>query len=313
MKIVFFGTSSFAARVFLSLIESGVEIAAVITRPDRPRGRNLSPSFPPVKEAIVQAAPELLLLQPERVSTLEHEKVLKSLNADLFVVVAYGEIIKQNILDIPRLGCVNIHASLLPKYRGAAPIHRCLMAGERETGITIIEMSAQMDAGDILKMESLPILGEDTFGDLEPKLCALGSKLILEVIGDFERGVVVKIPQDHTLATFAPKLTPDDEVIVWDRPATEIYNQIRALSPFPCAWCHLYVGAELKRLKIKRASLNLEIKAPAGEIVKLDQQGWAVACATGGLNLLEVQLEGKKAMPIQDFVKGIRQSLRFKK
>jgi methionyl-tRNA formyltransferase len=157
MRIVFFGTSSFAARVLAKLIEHEYQIVAIVTRPDRSKGRNLQSTPPPVKEIAQKIRPDIPIFQPEKASTAEFASTLLPFEADLFVVVAYGEIIKKNLLEMPKLGCINIHASLLPKYRGAAPIQRALMAGEKETGITIIEMSAQMDAGDILAIEAIPI------------------------------------------------------------------------------------------------------------------------------------------------------------
>jgi methionyl-tRNA formyltransferase len=185
MKIVFFGTSSFAAKVLSNLIERGYQIVAVVTRPDRSKGRNLHASPPPVKEIASTFSSNIPIFQPEKASAPEFASLLKPLEADLFVVVAYGEIIKKNLLEMPTFGCINIHASLLPKFRGAAPIQRSLIAGEKETGITIIEMSPQMDAGDILAIEAIPISEEMTFGELEANLCDLSVKLLLNVISQF--------------------------------------------------------------------------------------------------------------------------------
>lgn len=310
MKIVFFGTSSFAARVLARLIENNYHIAAVVTRPDRLKGRHLHPSPPPVKETLLQLRPDIAVFQPEKASTLEFASTLQHFQADLFVVVAYGEIIKKNLLEMPKLGCINIHASLLPKYRGAAPIQRCLMDGEKETGITIIEMSPQMDAGDILAMESIPITPEMTFGELEPQLCDLSVKLLFNVIGQFREGKVVKQAQDHALATFAPKMTPEDEQIDWRKPAEVLHNQIRALSPHPSAWCAVQIGPDKKRLKIKRAQVASGSGSP-GTLLAYGKEGWVVACGTGALQLIEVQLEGKKAMSAEDCIRGIHHPVIF--
>ncbi len=305
MKIVFFGTSSFAARILTRLLESNYQIVAIVTRPDRMKGRHLQALPPPVKEVASVQCPNIPVFQPEKASSPEFAEGLRQFEADLFVVVAYGEIIKKNLLEMPKLGCVNIHASLLPKFRGAAPIQRCLMEGEKETGITIIEMSPQMDAGDVLAIESLPISDEMTFGELEPKLCDLGVKLILKTIQDFELGKVTKTPQDHTLATLAPKINPEDEKIDWSRTASQIHNQIRALSPSPSAWCQVLIGKEQKRLKIKKAKVIEEMGGPFASILGFGKEGWIVACGKGALRLLEVQLEGKKTMSAEDCIRGI--------
>ncbi|MBS0620293.1 MAG: methionyl-tRNA formyltransferase [Verrucomicrobia bacterium] len=309
MRILFFGTSSFAARILQALIENGYPIVGVVTRPDRPRGRNLQLSPPPVKETLQLMKSQLPIFQPEKASAPDAAEMLRAVNADLFLVVAYGEIIKQNLLSMPRLGCVNIHASLLPKYRGAAPIQRCLMAGDKETGITLIEMSPQMDAGAILAKEAIPIPPEMTFGELEPKLCALSIALVEKLIKQLEKGPIVGTPQDHSLATLAPKLLAEEEAIDWNRSAAEIHNQIRALSPKPGAWCSVRVGGEIKRLKIKK---SLVVDAPAalpGTLIALDKAHWIVACGTGSLSLLEVQLEGKKTLAIGEFVRGLHEPL----
>jgi methionyl-tRNA formyltransferase len=305
LNIIFFGTSSFAAKILSSLIERGYFIAAVVTRPDKSKGRHLHASAPPVKEIALKLKPDLPVFQPEKASAPEFAEVLKAFHADLFVVVAYGEIIKKNLLEMPRLGCINIHASLLPKFRGAAPIQRTLMEGEKETGITIIEMSPQMDAGDILAIEAIPIPEEMTFGELEGKLCDLGIKLLLEVIRQFEQNNVAKTPQDHTRATLAPKMTPEDEKIDWQKSARVIHNQIRALSPSPGAWTNIAVGTGVKRLKIKKAIVIEEMGGDPGAILRFGKEGWVIACGKGALRLIEVQLEGKKAMSAEECVRGI--------
>jgi methionyl-tRNA formyltransferase len=306
VRIVFFGTSSFAAKILSSLlIKRGDQIAAIVTRPDKLKGRNLHASPPPVKEIASKLQPNLPIFQPEKASAPEFANVLMTLDADLFIVVAYGEIIKKNLLEMPKLGCINIHASLLPKFRGAAPIQRSLMEGEKETGITIIEMSPQMDAGDILAIESIPIPKEMTFGELELQLCDLSIKMLFDVINQFETGKVAKTPQDHTLATLAPKITPEDEKIDWQKSATSIYNQIRALSPVPGAWCQIKIGHNVKRLKIKKAEVKENLDGDPGEILIFDKDGWEIACGEGALHLIEVQLEGKKTMSAEECIRGI--------
>jgi len=305
MRIVFFGTNPFAAKTLAKLIENSYEIVAIVTRPDRMKGRNLQPSPPPVKETALKLNLQIPIFQPEKASAPEFAEILKPFQADLFVVVAYGEIIKKNLLEMPNLGCINIHGSLLPKLRGAAPIQRSLMQGDAETGITIIEMAPQMDAGDVLAIESIPVPEDMTFGELNEKLVDLGVKLLFQVIRQFQEGNVVKIPQDHTLATLAPKLTAEEEKIDWSKPARKIHNQVRALSPFPSAWCQIKIGNDVKRLKIKKTQVVQASNAEPGAIISFSKEGWIVGCGSGALRLLEVQLEGKKAMSADECIRGI--------
>lgn len=311
MRIVFFGTATFAAEIFSQLVDSGHCIVAVVTRPDRMKGRSMQPSPPPVKERALQLGFQLPIFQPEKASAPEFAETLKQFGADLFLVVAYGEIIKKNLLEMPKLGCVNIHASLLPKYRGAAPIQRCLMNGDPETGITLIEMTPQMDAGDVLAMESIPVPEDMTFGELNDRLIALACKLVFLVLAQLEDGTVKRIPQDHSLATFAPKLGPEDEKIDWNKPARQIHNQVRALSPQPSAWCPVKIGNDWKRFKIKKTQVVLGKGAAPGEVISLGKEGWIVGCGSDALRLLEVQLEGKRALSAEEFIRGISQPVLF--
>lgn len=311
MRIVFFGTSAFAARIFTYLIQQDIQIVAVVTKPDKPKGRSLQLTPPPLKETVLKLKPDLPLYQPARASTPEFAETLKGYKPDLFVVVAYGEIVKMILLQIPRLGSVNVHASLLPKYRGASPIVRCLMNGEKETGITIMEMSLEMDAGDVLEMVKITIPHSMTFGELEQKLSETACPALVKVIHDFETGSVKKTPQDPSQVTFAPKLLPGEDEIKWNKSAEELHNLIRALSPFPGAWSWLQIGVEKKRLKIKRAEVAPGIQGIPGQNYNLNKQEWVVACGKDGLRLVEIQLEGKKSMPIVDFLRGSNSPLTF--
>lgn len=313
MRIVFFGTSSFAAQIFSELIKKEQKIIAVVTREDQFKGRHLQLSPPPVKELVSKLTPSIPIFQPKKASDPAFtDEYLRPLNPDLFVVVAYGEIIKQNLLSLPKLGCINIHASLLPKYRGAAPIQRCLMAGDTKTGISIIEMALQMDAGDILAIKEVPIPFEMTFGELEPILCHLGAELVLEVIERYKNGIIIKTPQNESSVTFAPKITTFDEQINWNRSAIDIHNQIRALSPLPGAWSYVDISGEKKRLKIKKAHVCHE-QGTLDTFLKLDKNRWIVPCKEGTLEILEVQLEGKKVLPTSVFLKGLKQPAFFYK
>lgn len=311
MKLIFFGTSAFAGRVFEDLLKSGVEICAVVTKPDKPKGRSLLMTPPPVKESVQKLAPHIPIYQPIKASTPEFGEILKSYHADIFVVVAYGEIIKKNLLEMPPLGCINIHASLLPKYRGATPIVRCLMNGETETGITIMDMVLEMDAGAILKTANVSVPASMLFGELEEVLSEVATPALLEVLKGKVEGTLQPISQEHALATFAPKLVPAEEEISWDKAAFQIHNLIRALSPRPGAWCWVQIGSEKKRLKIKRSEIVLGLCGKPGENLILNKEEWVVACGKEALRLLEIQLEGKKSMPTKDFLRGSNTPLKF--
>lgn len=306
MRIVFFGTPAFAGRILSYLFKENVNIVAVVTRPDKPRGRSGQNLPSAVKLAAIQEQPLIPILQPEKASTDEVAKSLSHLSPDLFVVVAYGEILKSTILSIPKRGSINVHASLLPKYRGAAPIQRCLMNGEKETGITIIEVAPQMDAGDMLGIAKLTIPEKMTAGELEDALCVLAAPLLLDVIEKIAHGTVRKVVQNPKEVTFAPKITPADRLIDWKRSAVEIHNQIRALSPEPGAYTHIQLGSERKQLTIKKSYPVLDLKSCPGVAISHSHGKWMIGCGFGALMLLEVQLEGKKAMNAQEFMRGVQ-------
>jgi len=305
LRVIFFGTPTFASHILNYLIENHIDIVAIVTQPSRPQGRSSQLIDPEVKVTAQKLLPNVPIFQPEKASTEEFEKVLKSYEADLFIVVAYGELIKQNILDLPKLGCVNVHASLLPKYRGAAPIQRCLMAGERETGVSIMFMTLKMDAGDIIDTAKVEISPDITYGELSDKLALLACPLLLKVLHDFAKGTVKRVPQNHSLATFAPKITPQDTEIFWGKRAKMIHDQIRALSPHPGAWCWVQLGNEKKRFKIYHSHFKSEKNIfPPKTITSYTPDEWTISCQEDVLQLLEVQIEGKKKMTAQEFVRG---------
>lgn len=304
MKVVFFGTPEFSAKVLSFLLENGVDVVAVITKPDAAHGRSSQLIPTPVKQIATNYQPPIPCFQPAIVSDLDFAPTLEDFEPDLFVVVAYGEIIKQHLLDMPRLGCINLHVSLLPKYRGAAPIQRAIINGESKTGVTIMHMVKKMDAGDIIKQEELSIGINEAFPEIEQNLCKLGSRMLLAVIREFEKGPIQGIPQDHSLATLAPKIELVDCALDWHRPAIDLHNLIRAVTPEPCAWCMVSVRGEKKRLKIYSSHIEERSGLP-GSILGYGKEGLIVACGTQSLKLLEVQLEGKKAMPAEDLMRGI--------
>jgi len=242
MKIIYFGTPSFAAEVLAYLIENHVEVLAIVTKPDKPRGRSGKNASSAVKQFSREEYPDIPLFQPDKASTHPFAQQLTLIGADLFVVVAYGEIINQELLDLPKLGCINLHASLLPKYRGAAPIQYALLDGAKQTGVTIIEMALKMDAGDILAQEEIPIPEDMNFQELEGELRNIGSQTLLRVIQQFEKNCITKTPQDHREATYVQKIDTSMTQINWERTATSIHNQVRAFNPRPGAWCMVELG-----------------------------------------------------------------------
>lgn len=294
MRIVFFGTPQFSANLYKDLVERGVDIVAVVTKPDKPQGRSLKLLPPPLKEAALCP-----VFQPEKASTPTFEEVLKGLEADLFLVASYGEILRQSTLDIPLLGCINVHTSLLPKYRGAAPIQQAIIEGEKKTGVTIMDMVLQMDAGDILEQEEVVIGEEMDAEDLEVALQKTATGAVLRVLEKFKQGKVTRRAQDPAAATFVKKITPEFCHIDWAKGNRELHQLIRGLSPKPLAWTLL----NGKRMKIKRCRKVEGVGSP-GEMIG-DKNHFKIACGSNALELLEVQLEGKKMMTGKEFLQGL--------
>ncbi len=311
MNIVFFGTSRFAAEILEDLVSHGFLVAAIVTRMDKPKGRNLILSPPPVKEIAQKKFPHIPVFQPIKASVPEFEEVLKALKPDLFVVAFYGEIIKKNILSIPAKGCINVHPSLLPKYRGATPIHQALLHGDPVTGVCIIEMTEAMDAGDILGQEEIRIELSDNHETLELKLIEVAKKLLKHVVKDISKNIYYKIPQDPAQVVMAPKMPPEREKIDWYTSSKDIFNTVRAFAPRPGAWSLIKIGEESKRLKILKARPAPELHGLPGAILSQKKDQLIVACSKGALELLEVQPEGKKKLSIQEFLSGLHKPLLF--
>lgn len=303
MNIVFFGTPYFAKEILKRLIEKNYSIVAVITQPDRPKGRSKKVQPPPVKEYLQQNGFDIPIFQPEKVSTSEMEQKLKSFSPDLFLVVGYGEIIKQFILDIPKLTCVNIHTSLLPKYRGAAPIQRAIESGEKEVGITLIEMVKKMDAGGIYAQKAIPISEDEYFAEIENKLIELAFQLVEELLPQLQKKTAKKIEQDESKVSFAPKITGQDLKINWHKPAIEILNQIRAYSPTPGAYFSYSTGSEEKRMKVLKAKICHENMRPR-ELKQLSKTNFAIGASENAIEPILVIPEGKKEMEFSAFVRG---------
>lgn len=302
MKIVFMGTPDFAVGALEALIRAGHEITAVVTQPDKARGRSGQLQFPPVKEcALAHGIP---VMQPRRVRTAEAVEELKRYEADVFVVAAFGQILSQEILDLPRYGSLNIHASLLPRYRGASPIQHVIIEGERETGITIMQMDAGIDTGDMLYQKKLLISEDDTFETLHDKLMALGGEAIVEALPLLEAGKLIPEKQDDSASCHAPLIEKQMGRIDFSKDAFVLDRQIRGMNPWPSAYT-FYQG---KQLKIWRAVpvRGVEAMPAAGTILSAAKDCIQVACGQNSLKIYELQLEGKKRMSAHDFLLGVK-------
>ena len=304
MKIVFMGTPETSAAILEDLIRAKHEILCVVTQPDRPKGRGQKITFPPVKETALKYS--LPVEQPEKIKKNEIFFVfLKSLRPDIIVVVAYGRILPKEILDVPQFGCINVHASLLPKYRGAAPVQWALLKGEKETGVTIMKINELLDTGDIILQEKVEIEDRDTAETLAKKLFNLGGKLLLQALERIEKREAKYVPQKETEATQAPAITKESAEIDWRKSAREIHNRIRALIPWPVA--HTFYKEKLLKIwksEIYVADLETRFKLPGSMVQIVKHTGFIVATGKGHLLVLEVQPEGKKRMPAYDFVIG---------
>lgn len=312
MKVIFFGTPHFAAKTLEKLIHERIDVVAVVTRPDKPQGRSRIPVASPVKKLALEHY--LPVHQPEKASDPFFAPILEAYHADLFVVVAYGEIIKQHLLDMPKRGCINVHASLLPKYRGAAPIQHAIINGETETGITIIHMVKKMDAGDIITQRKVTIGPDLTSGELAELLIPIGSQCLLEVLAQFEQGNVTEKPQDENKATYAPKIELEDCEIDWSRSAQGIHNLVRGVNPRPGAWSFVSIRGEKKRMTIYKTHVLADIQASPGSMIKKENRPLTIACGEQGIEILQLQLEGKKEMSSQEFMRGMpKEHISFQK
>ena len=296
------GTPRFAGPILEALLGRADPVVGVVCQPDRPRGRGLLTAPPAIKEiAIARGLP---VLQPERLRDASFASALRALAPDLIVVAAYGKILPPAILAIPPRGCLNVHASLLPRHRGAAPIPRAILAGDTVTGVTVMVMNEEMDAGDILLRRETPIAADDTGGTLADRLAHLGAGAIGEALDGLARGTLRAIPQPADEATFAPRIERDQCRLEWQRPAVELERQVRALAPEPSAFTQL-AG---RVLKVHRAAVERELpsEAPTGQIIRAGPDGILVATGAGGLRLLEVQLEGRRRLSADRFLAGHR-------
>ncbi len=301
MRIVFMGTPDFAVGSLQALCESGKhEILAVVTQPDRPKGRGNKLLQTPVKEYALEQG--LTVYQPQKVKTPEFVELLHELQPELIVVAAFGQFLSKEILELPKYGCINVHASLLPKYRGAAPIQYAIIKGEKESGVTIMQMDIGMDTGAMLDKVVVPIEENTTMGELHDALREQGAALLLQVIDKIAAGTAVAEPQDDAQATYATLLDRSMEHIDWSKSAQEVHNLIRGFNPAPSTFTKLPNGKSLKIWGSKMTDKNSA--AAAGTVIETGKHSFFVACGDGVLEITEVQPESKKRMPAQVFLNG---------
>lgn len=298
MRIVFCGTGEIGLPALGAVLDCGAhEVAAVVTQPDKPAGRELKPKPSAIKTLALERGLEVA--QPPRIRAPEVVEMLRALRPDVMVVVAYGQILSREVLDVPRIGCLNLHASLLPRHRGASPIQAAMLAGDRETGITVMWMNEGLDTGDILLAEAIPILPEETAGELHDRLAELAAPCLPRALGMIEEGVAPRIPQRDDLATHASKLRKADGFLDWRKPAPALALRVRAMSPWPGAFAVL--GGRV--LKIHKAAA-VDAQGAPGTILQADDGGFVIAAGSGALALKTVQLEGRKRMDAAGFLRG---------
>ncbi|MCQ4260900.1 methionyl-tRNA formyltransferase [Stutzerimonas stutzeri] len=300
MRIVFAGTPEFAAQHLQALIDAGREVIAVYTQPDRPagRGQKLMPS--PVKQLALQH--DIPVHQPQTLRDPAAQTELASLQADLMVVVAYGLILPQLVLDMPRLGCINSHASLLPRWRGAAPIQRAIEAGDAESGVTVMQMEAGLDTGPMLLKVRTPITADDTAGSLHDRLAELGSNAVIKAVAALEAGTLVSEVQDDSLATYAHKLNKDEARLDWTRAADELERLVRAFHPWPI--CHSSLDGAAVKIHAAESGTG---RGTPGQLIGADKNGLEVACGKGSLRLTRLQLAGGKPLAFSDLFNSRRE------
>lgn len=297
MRLVFAGTPDFAATALTALLAAGHDVVAVYTQPDRPSGRGRRQQPGPVKEVAMAAG--IPVFQPLSLKNPEDQEALRKLAPDLMIVAAYGLILPQAVLDIPRLGCLNIHASLLPRWRGAAPIHRAIAAGDTETGITIMQMDAGLDTGAMLLKRPEAIRPDDTGGSLHDRLAALGGEAIVEALGQLDQ--LTAEPQDNSQASYAHKLDKNEAHIDWQADADTISRLVRAFNPWPGTDCNL----DDQRIRIHQAdAISHQGNQPAGTVLARDRHGIDIACGEGALRITRLQLPGARAMSVSDLING---------
>ena len=303
MRVVFMGTPDFAVGTLEALIAEGHEIRAVVTQPDKPKGRGKTLMPTPVKEVALKH--EIPVLQPVKVREPEFVEQLRTMEPDVIVVAAFGQIISRDLLELPKYGCINVHASLLPAYRGAAPIQWAVINGDRESGVTIMRMNEGLDTGDMIDKVVVPLAEDETGGSLFEKLSHAGARLCVKVLEDLEAGRAVCTPQpEESTTAYAAMITKKMGEICWQRPAEEIEQLIRGLNPWPSAYTYLdNKSLKLWKATVEKAEEETENAVP-GQAIRADKNGLCICTGDGILNVLELQLEGKKRMETAAFLRG---------
>lgn len=298
LRIIFMGTPDFAVPTLRAILDAGHEVVAVYSQPPRAAGRGMALRKSPVQQAAEEAG--LTVLTPERLKSAEEQSRFASFDADVAVVVAYGLILPKPILDAPRHGALNLHASLLPRCRGAAPINRAIMAGDAETGISVMRITEGLDAGPVCLEARVPIGANETAGELHDALAIRGARLMVQALAVLERGELDCRPQAEGGVTYAEKIDPAETRIDWSRPAREVHNLIRGLSPYPGAWFEVDLNGKRERIKALRSTLAEDSGAPGA----LLDENLTIACGQGAVRLVEVQRAGKRPMSAEDFLRG---------
>jgi len=302
-RLIFMGTAELACASLEALTnDAAFEVVAVVTQPDRPKGRDLKPQPSPVKQRAVKK--QLTVFQPARARDAEFIEKLKSYQPDLIVVAAYGQILPPAILELPRFGCVNVHTSLLPKYRGAAPIQWAILNDEPETGVTIMKMDAGMDTGDILSQTSTPIAADDTAATLHDRLARMGATLLVETLPKYMAGKIIARPQPVEGASYARKITKEDGRVDWTQPSRTLWNRLRAFTPWPGAYFFQQTVSPPRLLKIWEATVEARQAGPPGQILSADKSGIVVGCGAQALRILSLQREGGRRLTAEEFLAG---------
>lgn len=309
-RVVFFGSGEIAIPAFVRLIEAGPRPVALVTQPDKPAGRHRSTlTPPPIKRVALEAG--IPVLQPESARDEAFLAELRDLAPDLVVVMAYGQILSKSLIGIPRLACINLHGSLLPRHRGASCVQSAIEAGDSETGVTVMHVAPKLDSGDIIHAERIPISAQDTGGSVHDRLALVAADALSTALPGLLDGSAPRVPQDSALANYAPKLERDDGRIDWSGDADRISRRIRAYDPWPGTWCLVEGGGEPKRFKVFAAEAGAESIGAPGTIHPGDDGRPRVACGTGHLRLVEVQPDGARRMPAEAWFQGLRSLPRF--
>lgn len=300
MRIVFMGTPDFSVPCLDILVKNGYEIPLVVTQADKPKGRGHKLTPPPVKEYAL--AHDIPVFQPKKMKDESTFSYLKNIDADLYVVVAYGKILPEAILKLPKFGCINVHASLLPKLRGAAPIQWSIMNGEHTTGVTTMQMDTGLDTGDMLIKKEVAITDEDTGETLHDKLCVVGAEVLLETLKALESGTLSPKKQDDALSCYAPMIDKTVSKIDFSKSAEEVCRLVRAMNSYPYA--HTFYEGKLIKIISAQPVKDNHFTGKAGTILSADADGLLIACGSGAICVKDIQIEGKRKMPVSDYVKG---------